>query len=116
MNNIHYGGRRIFEWHDNGTLWIYPENRFDTVINAQPTFTGAGTGASTAVYVQEAYYVQGQQPAGIGGANAYPGGTNVTVVQATVNPMGGQQPQQATVVPADAAYTPPNVKGDSNNL
>jgi hypothetical protein len=119
MNNINFGGRRIFEWHDNGTLWIYPENRYDTVVSAQPTVGGAysSAGTASAVYVQEAYYVSPQQP-----------GSNVTVVTATVSPIAQQQQpyQPATVVnsnyqPAAAAYAPPDYEaskppGNNNNI
>ena len=52
-NNICYGGRRIYEWHDNATLWIYPENRFDTIVTVEPV----GYTNTQAVYVQDAYYV-----------------------------------------------------------
>lgn len=117
MNNIHFGGRRIFEWHDNGTLWIYPENRYDTVISVQPTVGQAAfVTPASAVYVQEAYYVSPQQP-----------GSNVTVVQATVSPLTQQnQPYQPHTVtnssyqPAAAAYAPPdydaNKPNSSNNV
>ena len=96
MNNTNFGGRRIFEWHDNGTLWIYPENRYDTVVSVQPTVGGGGVSSASAVYVQEAYYVSPQQP-----------GSNVTVVAATVSPLTQeQQPYQPHTV-ANTSYQPP---------
>lgn len=134
MNNIHYGGRRIFEWHDNGTLWIYPENRFDTVISVQPS-APSNVSAGQAVYVQEAYYVSpGQSGQPQTGGSAYPGAPgNVTVVQATVSPMTAQENQQqpytpqvantqGSYQPASGAYAPPEINsvgktsGGSNNV
>lgn len=58
MNNACYGGRKVFEWHNNGTLWVYPENRFDTIITFQPIGVGAYPVSAQATYVTEpAVYV-----------------------------------------------------------
>lgn len=39
-NASQFGGRRIFEWHADGTLWVYPENN-GSLVSMQPVMAMA---------------------------------------------------------------------------
>ena len=113
-NNICYGGRKIYEWHDNATLWIYPENRFDTIVTVEPI----GFTNTQAVYVQDAYYVtpvvQAYSPANASSMPPSPSAPVVVIQNTTLTPLHIQNNQPPPPYhPHNNSYQPPTTDNTS---